>query len=310
MKGLPILGFLLLSGCSCGADCGAGTHARDGECVPNGGDSDSDVDLDVDVDVDADTDTATDTETDTASDTVSDTGTGDAACDPFASPTGCAKGEKCAIVLSLVGDPPRLDCVPDGDKLVGEACNYLRDAPDRYDDCAEGGFCYDDLGTRVCEKMCWETGGCDDVGVAAYCAFFTDLTEVGRCRPDEGCNSCLQTGCPAGEGCYVVGDGTNYIHTCTTQSFENEDGSAYEYEGTPGDPCYWVNNCAPGYQCRSIGGEALCRTYCGDECDAGGGDSDSDTDTDTATDTGAALGTCGAGEVCNDYGDLGVGACG
>ena len=47
-----------------GLECGEGTHAEDGECVPDGT-SDADTDTDTDTDADADTDTDADADTDT-----------------------------------------------------------------------------------------------------------------------------------------------------------------------------------------------------------------------------------------------------
>ncbi len=108
--------FLFLAGCngfSNGDDtgcmeCGPGTHAEDGQCVPDG-DAETDTDTDADGDTDTDTDTDTDADSDADADTDADA---DADADTDLSYTVCDNG-----VAPYTDLQDAVDAAGDGDVI-------------------------------------------------------------------------------------------------------------------------------------------------------------------------------------------------
>ncbi len=234
-------------------------------------------------------------------------------CDPYADPTGCGDGEKCAVVIDR-NDPEDVvvlfGCVPAsvGTKPAGLVCGRLAaDAtPDDEtddvvtDECAEGLFCWQAGTSSIarCHPLC----GDDRVECETdqYCATLNSEPVFGICTDAEGCDPVFQTGCDDGEGCYLVSNTAgDLLGTCF--EFAPPDGGT----GAPGEGCMFINNCRPGTQCfpevfpdGGTGDTVSCRTLCnaGDPIDAGTG----------AADAGVAdAGAVDGGDV--DGGDLDAG---
>jgi hypothetical protein len=85
------------------------------------------------------------------------TGAGDgfcaARCSPSATMDTCAD-DRCGLVVKLA-DPyyAHVDCVPVGDRAVGESCSIDADG---YDDCVEGAGCHE----GTCRAWCWTANEC------------------------------------------------------------------------------------------------------------------------------------------------------
>jgi hypothetical protein len=194
---------------------------------------------------------------------VVDQGDGGTAGCSLLSQTGCAAGEGCYPVA--VGESV---CAPAGTVPAGGTCAFLND-------CAAGTSCFQ-LDTQAqCLTLC--DPGLPSCGAGEACAEFQP--GAGACIGDGGgggaCNPVTQTGCAAGEGCYLAGDGT--ISECLPAG-----------SGTAGAVCP-PDGCAPGLVCLMDGNGD--QPHCYVHCDV-------------------AAPTCGGGNQCVDLGLMpNVGVC-
>jgi hypothetical protein len=171
-------------------------------------------------------------------------------CDPYSQ--DCPEGEKCVPYASSGGTWDANKCVPVlGDGALGETCTY-DGAVEATDDCDASSYC-------------WKVDG---EGVGTCHAFCMGSPDAPVCPPDSRCllsgsgipNLCypacdpLTQDCGPGLACYWV---ASYF-TCafTTQDIPT------------GEPCGFINDCAPGNICESAEvmpdceGVACCAAYC------------------------------------------------
>jgi hypothetical protein len=164
------------------------------------------------------------------------------ACNPV-SQMGCAAGQKCGFVLL---DPATgasgAACIADGTQALGAECTRPM-AANETDNCVAGSWCFD----GKCVGMCSDTSlaGCQQ---NEACVSVNMVDGFGACLPN--CDPLNQTGtCPSGQGCYLAGGGA----VCA--------GSAGV---AVGEPCEFINSCAPGGVCLGEAGASKCRQFCGD----------------------------------------------
>jgi hypothetical protein len=185
-------------------------------------------------------------------------------CDSYAQ--NCPDGEKCVPYASTGGTWDAFKCVPvTGEQATGEPCSY-GGTVEATDDCDENGGCWnvkevDGELVGTCHAFC--TGTPDNPecaegtscwvsasGIPAYC-FYT-------CDP-------VAQDCEPGLGCYHAGVGFQCIFT--TQNIPE------------GQPCGYVNDCAPGLVCLTAEVLPACNgsACCGRWCDHGLGDAQCET---------------------------------
>jgi hypothetical protein len=184
-------------------------------------------------------------------------------CDPFVN--DCPVGEKCVPYSTSGGPFDGNKCVPIlGDGQPGDPCTY-GGTTEATDDCGADSYCWDAedvdgalVGT--CYAFC--TGSADDpmCPEGFICPITGDGTIV-LCFPI--CDPLAQD-CDEGLGCYWVG----YEFLCSPQTANHE----------TGQPCGYVNDCAPGNTCvdttdlPACDDFACCAPFCDlslpDDCDA------------------------------------------
>ncbi len=204
-------------------------------------------------------------------------------CDPYAAGS-CPDGQKCSVVIGFDSTGTTVtdiafNCVAAiMPRDQGVTCSRNADAtPDDTtdmkitDNCRQGLFCWPDpvRGFPTCQQLCSEMA--DDCATSSYCAGLNNTPPFGICTPASGCDPVRQTGCDAGQGCYVV-TGTNgdVLGACLDVALP--DGGT----GMPGEACMYSTDCRPGTQCfRDFypDGGASMATSCHQICAAGpGGD--------------------------------------
>lgn len=242
-------------------------------------------------------------------------------CDPFSGGAACEEGTKCSVVITADADGMVTDitfgCVDaETSKAEGAPCSRAVDAtPDDEEDnvltdnCAEDLFCWRKPGEsrNVCQTLC--AGTTVDCGEGSFCQTLNSDPQFGTCTEAAGCDPVFQTGCEPGESCYVIG-GTNGDLLGHCFEFSPPDGGT----GMAGEPCEFVNNCAPGTQCTAdmladggLGDTASCHVICAAATAADGGvdagpamDGGLDGGVPDAGDGGTELtGECPEGEVCD-----------
>jgi hypothetical protein len=185
------------------------------------------------------------------------------ACDSFAQ--DCPEGEKCVPYASSGGNWDALKCVPVmGDQPPGEPCVY-GGIVDATDDCDA-------------TSTCWDVQLVDDELVGTCYSFCTGAPDAPECPPLSACtisgsgviNICIPTCDPIGQdcgpglACYWRG---GFYCIFTSMNIPT------------GEPCGYINDCAPGNMCTSAEhtpdceGSACCTAFCdvnlGDaQCDA------------------------------------------
>jgi hypothetical protein len=185
-------------------------------------------------------------------------------CDPFLQ--DCPDGEKCVPYASTGGTWDAFKCVPvTGEQATGEPCSYAG-AVEASDDCDENGGCW-----SVQELEGEWVGTCH-----AFCQGSADDPE-----------------CPEGSSCFIGGSGlpAYCIPTCDPVAQDCGlglgcyfDGSDFDCAVSPqnipaGEPCEFINDCAPGLVCSdpellpTCNGASCCVLFCnldlGDtQCDA------------------------------------------
>jgi hypothetical protein len=181
-------------------------------------------------------------------------------CDPFAQ--DCPDGEKCVPYSSSGGSTWDANkCVPVmGDQALGEPCVY-GGAAEGTDDCDA-------------TSMCWNL-------------MDVDGELVGECAPF--ClGSVVEPECPEGMYCPIAGDGVLNvcIPKCDPVAQDCDDDFACYWVGQEfacvdslanlpvGEPCEFLNDCAPGLMCVSVDYLPACTeaSCCAAFCDIALGD--------------------------------------
>jgi hypothetical protein len=153
--------------------------------------------------------------------------------------TGCAMGEKCAVVDTATGAK---DCVSAGPRMAWQRCNV--DA-----DCGENLWC--DLFTMVCHPICGDVGDCVD-GVEPQCIQAREasvpIPSLRICTSD--CNP--KTAAPCSDS---GGQTTCYYNANETYWDCMQTVGVIEYE-----PCNAVDQCNDGLVCE--GNTDTCLRWC------------------------------------------------
>jgi hypothetical protein len=170
-------------------------------------------------------------------------------CDPWTQ--DCPEGEKCVAYSSSGGTWDANKCVMVmGDGAVGDPC-MGSNASESTDDCGDDSWCWEvnQDGIGVCRGFC--TGTPDDpVCGANHSCSIANNGSITICL--KVCDPLIQD-CAAGTGCYW--DGNSFICGPSTDM------------GIPeGDPCGFINDCAPGNTCVAAEFHPQCN---GDQCCAG-----------------------------------------
>lgn len=224
----------------------------------------------------------------------------------------CAEGEKCALVIEQTDSGEDLfytRCAPDGSRSGGARCSFSVDVPGApnviADTCERGFFCGTDAEHRfpTCLPYCASGSACS---TGQLCSALVDGVAAAACLAYDRCDPVYQVGCPVGEGCYVVADDVRSATTCAT--FNSEGGG----DGSFGDTCTFVNNCAVGLTCAAdVGPDGRpamtrhCRPYCDTSMGGRGGGGDGglpDAASDAAADGGAVDASSGA-DASSDAGE-------
>jgi hypothetical protein len=171
------------------------------------------------------------------------------ACDPYAA-SPCGAGLKCTVLQTSTS--VGFGCGSKGSKAEGASCTQLvAGMMQTGDDCADGMACFALQGetTPTCRQLCKSDGSgtaCPDM---AMCTLrITDLPAASFCRATPTCQLLQQTGCPAGQGCYLIPTGG----VCAPA------GTA-----APGAACAAANDCVPGATCVVVMGTAgKCVSLC------------------------------------------------
>lgn len=234
--------ILALAGCpdSPSSDEGAGTTSDTGTTETDTETSESSGDTDTDTEI------GTEAETDTGE---------PLPCSML--DQDCPDGDKCVPVAREGGSFDATLCVPvTGDGAIGESCQY-EGALTSYDDCGGDSHCWgwNEDGVGTCTPFCMLDGD-DYICVDGWeCAVSSSLAVcVQPCDP-------LAPACADGQGCYWGGSQFSCIPTID--------------EPIPtGDPCGFINDCAPGNMCINADALSGCdgASCCAQFCDVNDGD--------------------------------------
>jgi hypothetical protein len=207
-------------------------------------------------------------------------------CDRFDPSGTCPAGLTCDVLIRVFADTPTelsiyTGCVkPARERGVGDPCDPdfttttpyqtegLTDLVFR-DQCGPNLICAADpkaRGATSCQPSC-VTGRfgdspslCEDV--ASFCVGAQAFLEY--CRPSDGCDVTAQTGCPAGQKCYLrpTDDGVGFMSLCFPPATPTiPDGTA----------CDAYNACRPGSSCNGplskapsqwVQADYICRPSC------------------------------------------------
>ncbi len=170
------------------------------------------------------------------------------ACDPFSN-AGCTAGTKCTVLQTPVTFS--LGCGSKAGKTAGATCTQTASGQMQTgDDCADGLACIALQGetTPTCRQFCMTSGATRACPASMTCSLLiTNLPGTSFCRPTTSCTLLPQTGCPTGQGCYLVSTGS----TCAPAG-----------RATPGSGCTAANDCAPGSTCITTNGVSSCASFC------------------------------------------------
>jgi hypothetical protein len=176
---------------------------------------------------------------------------GGAVCDLLTG-GGCMTGQACQLVVSMPGGMPSGMCVPSGTAGDGMPCMGATD-------CQEGFACViPDGGTMgTCQHYCCPMAAGADTAcpTGQSCATTFASTDVGFCSFPDDCDPLMQTGCGAGDACYLGAGGT---YRCATPAAD---------AGGTGHPCTYVNDCLARHACIMDMCVELCTIPGGTECD-------------------------------------------
>ncbi|MFK8002087.1 MAG: hypothetical protein AB8H86_21010 [Polyangiales bacterium] len=149
--------------------------------------------------------------------------------------TGCDPGESC---LPSADDA---SCRAHGDRSEGEVCSR--------GECGLGLRCWRQPASGVdrCSRICTTPHDCT-CGANARCVPLEEAP-FGACMNGASCDPVANTGCGAGQTCYL----SSFGPACTAES-----GSLM-----PGAMCDESTDCEPGYSCANVlGMGARCRRVC------------------------------------------------
>ena len=184
-------------------------------------------------------------------------------CDTFAQ--DCAPGEKCMPVSTDGGSSwNATQCRPVAmaPAQVGDPCTVQDAGNSGLDDCDVGAMCWGvdpNSLTGTCVALCAGSEGdpvCDDPATACV---VDSAGALAACLPT--CTPLDETGCGAGQGCYLVGE----LFACVPAS---------TMAGQAGDECEAINACVPGTMCvgaDAVPGCAGAVGCCADLCDVATG---------------------------------------
>jgi hypothetical protein len=173
---------------------------------------------------------------------------GSASCEPSTN-AGCAVGTKCTLLQTPTGFA--LGCGSQGSKAVGATCTQTGSGQTQSgDDCAAGLACVALQGETapICRQFCTASGATGACPTGMTCSLqINDVPGTSFCRETSSCTLVPQTGCPAGQACYVVPTGA----TCAPAG-----------RASPGAACASANDCVPGSTCITTNGASSCASFC------------------------------------------------
>lgn len=244
-------------------------------------------------------------------------------CDRF-DQFGCGAGQKCGIVIRRASDEESYGvyngCVDVlKERGLGAPCvqwSVAYTGPDITDEvfidpCEQGLVCAADAtvpGLFTCQQSC-QSGRYRDLPgrfcskAGQYCSTVEQNPYIEWCVQSAGCDPTDPLSCGEGSGCYLrPGD--------VEDEALSECYPAFEPAVPDGDPCQFINDCAPGSLCwgpvrvppgRWQPDEIRCRRACrpgADEMDGGADDSG-------MADAGPT-GQCDLGQTCVPFGESGL----
>jgi hypothetical protein len=249
-------------------------------------------------------------------------------CDRFDPRGSCPAGLTCEVLVRVFADMPTAPAIytgcvkPARERGVGDPCDpdFTTTTPYQTEgltdlvfreQCGPNLICATDpkaRGATSCQPAC-ATGRFGDS--PSLCADKASLCGGGDpffefCRPSDGCDVTAQTGCPAGQNCYLgtTDDGTGFISLC----FPPAPAAATLADGTA---CMAYNVCRPGSSCNGPLSKApsqwaqadyICRPSCTATGTTVGTDGDAGTD-DAGTDTARG---CPAPRKCSPFAASGL----
>ncbi len=194
-----------------------------------------------------------------------DFGSDDAVDCDISQTSTCPAGEKCAP-WSQSEPPHYTHCVPVARNPVGEgeACTLFESSQDMpVDDCDAEHYCVltdAEAGAGICRRLCGAEGFTAPPPDPALCnadqacLSFGEILSV--CFAD--CDPLLQDCQEAGTGCFVSDGLAGCVPTFSDDNL-----------GEPGDPCFYINSCAPGSTCIEAQSLPECSEFacCSPYCD-------------------------------------------
>ncbi len=175
-------------------------------------------------------------------------------CDPFMQ--DCPDGEKCVPYASDGGNVWNANkCVPvTGDGAVGDPCIW-GGIVEATDDCGPESICWDVMDVEgqqigVCTEYCGGTADAPTCPAETSCIIINEGS-INICITN--CDPLLQD-CGMGLGCFWANTAFSCIFTAG--------------EIPTGEPCGYINDCAPGNLCAdattlpACAGSACCTPYC------------------------------------------------
>ncbi len=164
----------------------------------------------------------------------------------------CGSGQKC----TLVDSQSHVGCAPAGFTSAYSACSNTRtcSSPDRCaDDCSLWSLCSDaaEPGSFVCLPFCEELGAPCLNGKCTYSVALAGGGNAYLCAPADGCDPVTNSGCGAGEDCYLdrTGGGLTF---CVSGAGSLPAGSL----------CTDDYACQPGMTCFGPVGSGTCYPLC------------------------------------------------
>jgi hypothetical protein len=174
-------------------------------------------------------------------------------CDPFTQ--DCPDGEKCVPYASSGTVWDANMCVPvTGDGAIGDTC-ISAGIVEATDDCGLDSICWDVMDidgvlTGVCTPFCAGTADVPICDPGSSCMIASDGS-ITLCIPT--CDPLIQD-CGDALGCYFTGSDFNCVFTTSNIPM--------------GEPCGYINDCAPGNFCADAtslavcDGSACCALFC------------------------------------------------
>ncbi|MCH9687533.1 MAG: ribulose phosphate epimerase, partial [Deltaproteobacteria bacterium] len=170
----------------------------------------------------------------------------------------CPRGEKCMPWAEDGGDEwnaTRCSPIADNPSDFDEPCMVEGSATSGIDNCVEGAMCFEvDAKTNegTCQELCGGTEARPSCGDPADVCLAANDGLLPLCLPS--CNPLMQD-CGEGEGCFAADDEFLCIYTVAP-------------DAAHGDPCGFINDCAPGQVClddalfSNCAGLACCSEVC------------------------------------------------